>query len=154
MLYSLWLYITLKSFEVSWSKITAKPLLLVLRTDRPNWRGVQLRRQTNRKMTNMRNNCNCSLFHFATFVARFHQSFDCHYQITATEHFFIFSIFSFLKHFTHKNWRCFLKSRYILTDFIFLIKTLRNWKLGIFKIAFSSLGFYRLLQRQGWDVGF
>ena len=32
---------------------TAKPLLSVLRTCKPNWRGVQLFRRTNRKMTNV-----------------------------------------------------------------------------------------------------
>jgi len=39
----------LKSFKVE----TAKPLLSVLRTGKPNWRGVQLFRRTNRKMTNV-----------------------------------------------------------------------------------------------------
>jgi len=37
---------------------TAKPLLSVLRTGKPNWRGVQPFRQ----MTKVLNNCNCSLF--------------------------------------------------------------------------------------------
>jgi len=30
---------------------------------------------------------------------------------------------------------------------------LKNWKV-YFKIALSGLGFYKLLQRQTWDVGF
>jgi len=75
-------------------------------------------------MKNVLNNCNCSLFHFATFVARFHQSFD--WKITATEHFCSFFIFFFLnfKHFTQKLKMFYKKAlkSYILTDFSSFIK--------------------------------
>jgi len=59
---------TVCDFTLHWSHSkcpevkTAKPLLSVLRTGKPNWRGVQLFRRTNRKMTNVLNNCNCSFF--------------------------------------------------------------------------------------------
>jgi len=40
-------------------------------------------------------------------------------------------------------------------DFSFFIKKiLKTKKLGIFKIVFCSLGFYRLLQRQSLNMGF
>ena len=50
---------TVCDFTLHWSHSkcpevkTAKPLLSVLRTGKPNWRGVQLFRRTNRKMTSV-----------------------------------------------------------------------------------------------------
>ena len=61
--------------------------------------------------------------------------------------FFIFSLLNL--NILHTK-RCFFKKAlksYILMDFVFLI-------IFFLKIAFSSLGFYRLLQQQCQDVGF
>ena len=77
--------------------LTLHSLLSVLRAGKRNWRSVQLFRRTNRKMTNVLNNCNNARFHSATFVGlcddRFHQSFDSHQKITATGHFDLFHLF-------------------------------------------------------------
>jgi len=59
---------TVCDFTLHWSHLkctevkTAKPLLSVLRTGKPNKRGVQLFRRTNRKMTNVQL---LDFFHFA-----------------------------------------------------------------------------------------
>jgi len=124
-------------------------------TGKPNWRGVQLFRRTNRKMTNVLNNCNCSLFSLCNLCRSISPVIRLPLEDNCNRTFFdLFHLF--LSFYTHKL-KIFLKSlkSYILTDFIFLIKTLKKLKtIGIFKIAFSSLGFYRFLQRQSWDVGF
>ena len=91
---------TVCDFTLHWSHSkcpdikTAKLLLSVLRTGKPKKTGAACNYsdgRTERWLT-----CNCSLFHFATFVARFHQSFDCHSKITATEHFWAFPSSPFL----------------------------------------------------------
>jgi len=78
--------------------LTLCSLLSVLRTGKPNWRGVQLFRRTNRKMANVL--IAVTRFHSVTFVrlcdARFYESFDSHLEDNCNKTCLIFSIFFFL----------------------------------------------------------
>ena len=93
---------TVCDFTIHWSHSkcpevkTAKPLLSVVRTGKPNWRGVQLFRRTNRKMTNMLNNCNCSLFSLCNLCHSISPVIRLPLENNCNRTFLIFSIFSLI----------------------------------------------------------
>jgi len=90
---------TVYDFTLHWSHSkcpevkTAKPLLSVLWTGKPNWRGVQLFRRTNRKMTIT---CNCSLFSLFNLFRSISPVIRLPLEDNCNRAFLIFSIFSFL----------------------------------------------------------
>ena len=67
-------------------------LLSVLRTGKPNWRGVQLFRRTNRKMIM----CNCSLLSLCNLCRSISPVIRLPLEDNCNRTFLIFSIFSFL----------------------------------------------------------
>ena len=126
---------TVCDFTLYWSHSkcpevkTAKPLLSVVRTGKPNWRGVQLFRRTNRKMTNVHN---CSLFSLCNLCYSISPVIRLPLEDNCNRTFLIFSIFYFLNlNILHKKMKIFFKKAfksYILTDFsfFFIKKTLKN----------------------------